>query len=48
MEIDELKKQISILTTPVTSAESTLTSDAAQELKNLFINRNTLDKLEEV
>lgn len=46
-EIDELKKQISMLTTPTTSPETTLTSDAAQNLKDLFVDRNQLEKLEE-
>jgi hypothetical protein len=54
-EIDELKKQISILTnstttphaTPMTSPETTLTSDAARDLKDLFVDRRELEKLEE-
>lgn len=49
-EIEELKKQISILSpggTPMTSAATSLTSDGAQKLRDLFENRCTLDRLEE-
>lgn len=45
-EIEVLKRQIAMLT-PVTSPESTLTSDAARDLKDLFVDRNNLGKLEE-
>ena len=49
-EIAELKKQIAVLSpsgTPMTSPETTLTSDGAQKLRDLFEDRCTLDKLEE-
>ena len=53
-EIEDLKKQISMLTntpsaTPMTSPETTLASnsDAAQNLKDLFVDRSELGKLEE-
>jgi hypothetical protein len=49
-EIAELKKQIAVLSpsgTPMTSPETTLTSDGAQKLRDLFEDRCTIDKLEE-
>lgn len=46
-EICELKKQISMLATPTTSPESTLTSETAQNLRDMLNNRNHLEKLEE-
>jgi hypothetical protein len=45
-EIDELKKQISVLSTPNTSPETTLTTDEAHDLKGFLAHQLKVAKLE--
>lgn len=45
-EIDELKKQISVLSTPNTSPETTLTTDEAHDLKGFLAHQLKVTKPE--